>query len=219
MPTSVVALQILLILLPGFAAAYIVQTLAARGTQTDFDKVIESALYSFLVYLSYSFVSRGTLPFHVVMADAAKGDPTIQWDVARLGWLAGLTLGIALAAVVFINHDGIRLLRKVRLTERTSRRSVWNDIFEGEASRSQIVQVELDGNRGVQGLLTYYSDYAEDCSVFLEQARWVDSNGLTTPINGLGVLLTKSANIKSISLLDPPPKAPADTRPADRDGN
>jgi hypothetical protein len=45
MPTSIVALEILLILLPGFATAYIVQLLALRGKQTDFDKAIEAALY------------------------------------------------------------------------------------------------------------------------------------------------------------------------------
>ena len=53
MPATAVALQILLILLPGFTAAYLVQLLATRAKQTDLEKVIEALLFSFLNYVSY----------------------------------------------------------------------------------------------------------------------------------------------------------------------
>jgi hypothetical protein len=43
-PTSLVALQIFLILLPGFAAAYVVQQLATRRTRSDLERVIEALL-------------------------------------------------------------------------------------------------------------------------------------------------------------------------------
>ena len=66
MPTSMIAVEILLILLPGFAAAYIVQVLALRGSQTDLDKVIEACLYSFLIYATFVLFNQGSLPFDVV---------------------------------------------------------------------------------------------------------------------------------------------------------
>jgi uncharacterized membrane protein YjjB (DUF3815 family) len=66
MPTSLIALQILLILLPGFAAAYIVQLLALRGSQTDFDKLIEACLYSILIYAGFVLCTHGALPFEIV---------------------------------------------------------------------------------------------------------------------------------------------------------
>jgi hypothetical protein len=37
-PTSAAALQIFLILLPGFAAAYLVQTLTVRAKQSDCER-------------------------------------------------------------------------------------------------------------------------------------------------------------------------------------
>ena len=81
-------------------------------------------------------------------------------------------------------------------------RSIWNDIFQKEAKAVQVVQVELADGRSILGLLTYYSDSADDCSVYMEQASWVDSTGATIQIPGPGILLTKNANITSISLLD-----------------
>ena len=61
------------------------------------------------------------------------------------------------------------------------------------------------------GVLTYYSDAAEDGSVFVEQAQWIAADGSIEPVPGLGVLLTKSSKIKSISFLDEPPADPKET--------
>jgi Family of unknown function (DUF6338) len=209
MPTSVIALQILLILLPGFAAAYIVQMLALRGPQTDFDKVIESCLYSVLIYACFVFFTHGFLPFDIIAAQAPATEATILWHRKALLGLGGITVVIALLAAVYVNYDGNRIFRKFKITERTARRSIWNDIFQGEASNNQLVQVELEGNRSLMGVLTYYSDVAEDCSLFVEQARWIAADGTIEVVPGLGVLLTKSSNIKSISFLDEPPVEPA----------
>jgi len=208
MPTSVIALQILLILLPGFAAAYIVQILALRGPQTDFDKVIESCLYSVLIYACFVFFTHGFLPFDILAAQPPATEATILWHRKALLGLGGITIVIALLAAAYVNYDGNRIFRIFKITERTARRSIWNDIFQGEASNNQLVQIELEGNRSLMGVLTYYSDAAEDCSLFVEQARWIASDGTIQVVPGLGVLLTKSSNIKSISFLDEPPEDP-----------
>jgi Family of unknown function (DUF6338) len=213
MPTSVIALQILLILLPGFAAAYIVQMLAMRGPQTDFDKVIESSLYSVLIYACFIFFNHGFLPFDIIIPKGPGTETIILWHRRALLGLAGITVVVALLAALYVNHDGNRLFRfrRFQLTERTARRSIWNDVFQQEATNNQLVQVELDNNRSLMGVVTYYSDAAEDCSLFLEQASWIGLDGKAIPVPGLGVLLTKAANIRSISFLDEYPAPPTHT--------
>jgi hypothetical protein len=201
-PTSVIALEILLILLPGFAAAYVVQLLALRGSQTDFDKVIEACLYSFLIYSTFALFAHGTLPFEIVMLKAPSTDTLIQWHGLRLVGLAAITLFFALGGALYVNRNGNWLFQKMRLTERTARRSIWNDIFQREAKKNQIVQVELGDGRSILGLLSYYSDTAEENSVYIAQASWVDKDGAAIPIPGPGILLTKNSNIQSISLLN-----------------
>ena len=48
MPATLLALQVFLILLPGFSAAYIVQALATRRSQSDLERVIESLVFNLL---------------------------------------------------------------------------------------------------------------------------------------------------------------------------
>jgi Family of unknown function (DUF6338) len=228
-PTSLVALEIFLILLPGFAAAYVVQQLATRNAQSDLERVIEALLFSFVIYVCFAAANRGKLPFALQnqaaaatqsgsgaaapgynaaahakdSADADDSGQTIVWAPRDLGLLAGITFAFAALAILYINHDGNRLFRRLRLTERTTRSSIWTDIFESEAGQEQIVQVELPGNRSILGVLLYYSDDPDENSLFIAKASWVTADGDQVPIPGQGILLTKQSGILSISLLSP----------------
>ncbi len=196
------ALQILLILLPGFAASAIVETLSLRSKQTDFQRVISACLYSFVVYVSFVLLTGGTLPFAV--SGQGSTNAYITWSSQRIWLLAILTIGTSVLATAYINFDGHLIFRLSKLTQRTTRHSIWNDIFEQVATKDQIVQVELDGDRSVIGVLGYYSDDADDCSLFISQAAWVDESVSETEIPGSGILLTKNSGIRSISLLEKP---------------
>jgi Family of unknown function (DUF6338) len=218
-PTSLVALEIFLILLPGFAAAYVVQQLATRRSQSDLERVIEALLFSFIIYVCFAAANHGKLPFAVEKQPAAASgsgnsataaakpsedsDQTIVWNPGSLGLLAGITFAFAVLAILYINHDGNRLFRRLHLTERTTRSSIWTDIFESEAGQEQIVQVELPGNRSILGVLLYYSDDPDENSLFIAKASWVTADGDQIPIPGQGILLTKESGILSISLLSP----------------
>jgi hypothetical protein len=205
MPNSAVALQIFLILLPGFAAAYLVQLLAVRSKQTDLDKVIEALLFSFVIYVTYYIFHRGS---QVLTFVSLPQNETVSFQSGSVLGLAGITLFWALAMILFVNRDGTRFLRKINITERTSRSSIWNDVFQGiqqtkDPELGSIVQVELADGRSLLGLVQFYSDTAEECSVFLSRARWIGDENTTVSIPGPGILLTKNANIVSISFLDP----------------
>jgi len=62
MPEKAEALGILLVLLPGFACAYIVQFLAVRRRQTEMDKVVEALLFSLVLYVITLPIFGNTLP-------------------------------------------------------------------------------------------------------------------------------------------------------------
>ena len=203
MPATLLTLQIFLILLPGFSAAYVVQALATRRTQSDLERIVEALVFSFVIYVCYIPLNHGKLPVHIESDPAGKGNDTILWEPGQLAWLAAVSLGFTLAAVVYARFDGNRFFRAVGLTERTTRNSIWNDILEREAIDNQPVQVELADGRNILGVLLYYSDASEDGSLYLTQASWVDAGGLTVTIPGPGILLTKNSGIRCVSLLDP----------------
>lgn len=192
-------------MLPGFSAAYIVQLLAIRAKQTDLEKIIEALLFSFLIYVSYGILSHGGIPVNVVYS---AGEPSVRFQRVSLACLAGLSLFFALGMILYVNKDGARWLRAIRLTERTSRNSIWNDTFQDiqqtiDPDAGSIVQIQLEDGRSLIGVVRFYSDTADECSVFLQNAEWVDDDK-TIPVLGPGILLTRNSKITSVSFLDPP---------------
>ena len=53
----------------------------------------------------------------------------------------------------------------------------------------------------VRGWLAFYSDEVEESSLFLEQAAWIDQNGLESAIDGPGILITKEVGIEYVVFL------------------
>lgn len=201
MPGKIEALGIFLVLLPGFTCAYFAQYLAVRRKQTDLERVVEALLFSVILYLA-------TLPFfgyklpvtwHAVSADPGTYQVELAWTHLVVLALASLVLGILYAAN--INHDWLmKFFRWVHVTERTARSSIWNDVFQ-EIPRG-FIQVGLAGDIRVVGWLRYYSDEAEDASLFLERAAWYDKDGNENAVDGPGILLTKQVGIEYILFLD-----------------
>ena len=58
------ALAVLLVLLPGFISARIVDSLCTKSKQSELDTVVEALIYSFFVYVLL-IASTGRLPFSV----------------------------------------------------------------------------------------------------------------------------------------------------------
>jgi hypothetical protein len=195
------ALVVLVVLLPGFLCARIVQSLCARKDQSDFDKVTEALVYSFVVYMAYSLVFR-SLP--VALHIEGKGEAqrySIEFRGHLLLVLTGLASGIGLLSGYLITNDLLgEWLRKLRLTQRTSRPSVWNDTF---AHYGGYAQVGLADGRQIVGWVRYYSDRPEAPSLFLEDAAWVTPDGGYASIDGPGILLTESSGVRHVMFLRP----------------
>jgi fructose-specific phosphotransferase system IIC component len=131
MPEKAEALGILLVLLPGFAAAYLVQLLAARRKQSELDKIVEALIFSLVLYLL-------TLPFFGYSLPIAwyQGDKN-QPDAWRILVIWPQLLMLAILAVVLgaiyaasINRNWLTApFRWFRVPERSARSSVWNDVF------------------------------------------------------------------------------------------
>lgn len=204
MPDKIEALGILLVLLPGFACAYIVQFLAVRRKQSELDKVIEALIFSLLLYIFTLPFFSYTLPLGWRPLDPQHPDVyqiIVNWK--HLAWLTFASIVFAIVYSANINRDwAMSFLRLIGVTERTSRKTIWNDAFQEVGG---MVQVGLSGDRKILGWLRYYSDEAKDGSLFLESASWVkkDNDGTESEeaIDGPGILLTRESGIEYVMFL------------------
>ncbi|HEV2136797.1 MAG TPA: DUF6338 family protein [Terracidiphilus sp.] len=213
MPERIEALGILLVLLPGFACAYIVQFLAVRRKQSELDKIIEALLFSLVLYLITLPFFGNTLPLWWAPPDV--GHPNLYRIGINWSHLAGLAVASITFAILYsanINRDwALWLLRKIGVTERTAGETIWNDTFQEIGG---MVQVGLSGERKILGWLRYYSDEVEDSSLFLETASWLrmeeDGTETEVPIDGPGILLTKDSGIEYVMFLNWAKQKPED---------
>jgi hypothetical protein len=193
-------LTILLLLLPGFLCARIVQALFVRPQQTETDKVIEALIYTLIIYWIYTrFI--GELPLQLI--EKTWGDShyySFVSDPRKLGYLLLISALAGLFSAFLLTSDLLgRLLRALRITQRTSYTTVWSDVFHHIGG---YVMVRLNTGETVVGWVKFYSDSDEKHSLFLEDAAWVSDDNKQTPIPGPGILLTRESKIRSIAFLD-----------------
>lgn len=199
---SLELLAVLAILLPGFLAARLVQSFATRNRQSDFDKVVEALVYSFVVYLIYS-MGVHTLPIDWrVSKESEKVEHySVNVDPRNLLLISGISVGFALVVIAVTNNDiSGKVLRSLRITSHTARPTVWSDAFH---EYQGYVQVELEDGRHVVGWLLRYSSKPEQSTLFLSDAHWLGEDGSEIPIPGKGILLTKDTGIRYVMFLDP----------------
>lgn len=197
---GVQALAVLLILLPGFLCARIVRSLCIKPQQTELDKIIEALIYSLLIYVAFS-VFVGSIPVALrVESNGGAQRYLVEARKAHLVILLAFAVLFAIGLSAITNNDLFgRLLRKLRITQRTARGFVWGDTFQQLGGHALI---ELSDGRNIIGWIHFYPDTSEEGTLFLEDAAWVNSNGTRTRIQGPGILITKDAGIKTIAFLD-----------------
>jgi Family of unknown function (DUF6338) len=189
-------LAILLILLPGFLCSGLIQLLCVRPAQTEFDKVREALLYSFIIYVIFICAFGPASPVSLNLSEE-NGVKSYGFkpDIASIVKLAIISVVLALAVGATVTNDiSGKFFRLIRSTQRTSRSSVWSDTFH---VLSGWVEVELGDGRRVVGWLRYYSDEPEPTSLFLEKAYWV-RDAERVPIKGPGILITQKLGIRTV---------------------
>jgi hypothetical protein len=173
------ALSVFLILLPGFLCAKIVGSLCIGSQRSEMDKVVDALLYSFLIYVVFVSIFGPQITGRTIL------------------WLPAMSLILATSVSAMWTHDfPARLLRRWKLTMKTSRPSVWTDAF---SMFGGAVLVELADGRMVVGWVRYYSDPPSAPSLFLEHAAWIDREEKQAKINGPGILITPECGIRTVS--------------------
>lgn len=196
MNISTETLTIFVFLIPGFVSSLIINTIVVRKGKDNLSKIIEALVFSFVIYVIISVI-LGKSP--VLIQEEYVNNKTIYSitynakvviPVALLSIFLPLVLGLLSTTDIHM-----KLLRKLKITNKTARETVWLDVF---TEQKRYVIVNLADGRRVFGWPMYYSNNPEEGCLYLYDAAWIDDKGEYIDLKIHGLFLVKKDNIESI---------------------
>lgn len=190
------ALALLIFLLPGFVSSSILDHIMVRKPKDHFGRIIEALVFSFIIYAVV--VGLVGIPAFE-LPEGAADFPRIATSLINQSfvWVA-LLLSIVLPLFLgFLSAtDGhMRLLRFIRVTNKTARETTWLDVF---ADQKRYVIVNLTQGRRVFGWPLYFSNDRDEGLLYLFDPAWVNDDGTYTNLNIHGLFLVEPGSIESI---------------------
>lgn len=200
------AVWLMVVLLPGFFSVQIRDFFLPPRRATPMDRLFEVvafALGNYVVAGAGLLLVRALLGgFHAAWVWPGRGTAAWGLSIAAFAYLLAST-SVLMGGVVgwVVGHDvHYRLARTLRLTARSGRDDIWQDVFTDLPDRWHVVHL-ADGKRLV-GAALYYSDRGECPSLFLARASWIEPDGSTRSIEGSGILLTEASGIRMVEFLE-----------------
>ena len=199
---SIVAIKILLLLLPGYLTLSIKEVLSERKSRTEFEKLSIILLFDVIIitlYIGIAAIFSKLKPFIIYFRESDINVVGATAANAFIIFLLAIFIGFVLA--LFNNYGwGYTICRKLRLTYKSGKTSVWNDVFYKIRGFWVIVHCG-DGSR-IFGWTEYYSVDPEDKYLFVSDAKYLGlSKDKDVPIKGPGILITPEAKIKYVEFL------------------
>lgn len=115
--------------------------------------------------------------------------------------LIAVISGVVLGAIRYHGWD-FRLLRALRLTNRTGENLVWAETLTKTLTDSYALVACKDGSRFI-GRVDTFSEEAGNYEILLSNASQVQLDGSLLPVAGEGVLLTRENPIFRVELWNP----------------
>ena len=189
------ALQILIFLIPGFISEVILNAFIVRKEKKEFEKIIEALIFSMLIYTIYSIAIGGS----PIVLNQTTNSITLSYDKTSFLWLGAISMGIPVALGLLITNDlHMRLARKLQITRKTARSSVWFDVLYD--IRRHII-INFENGRRIYGWPMYYSNDPKNPYIFLFKPAWIQGENFVSLDDLEGILITPEQKIESIEFL------------------
>jgi len=170
---TIEALNILLLLLPGFMAGQTFYSLFKVEDISVSKRLLDAILFSFVIYM---IVSSFTVwePIAYVKSNSGQLEYVFSKNsTIILISLAAIVIVPILVGSLYFNDYIHFILRKINVTTKTSRNNTWNDAF---LTQDRYVIVTLKDERRVRGYPTMFSTDPEEGFLYLYNPAWVNDN-------------------------------------------
>ena len=203
MPGSFEALQILILLMPGFITQGIVYTLTTRHPRSALVHVVAAlgwALWNYFMLGVIAWLAGIAVTWPSTLGSAGN-ILFISLDrrvVSLLGILIAVSLVSGVIGATIINHLWVYdAARALGITKKTGRPEVWLDVLEGYNARW--LSVELEDGTILIGYAKYFSHTPEQRELFLGEAEITAPDGGRRVVEG--VLLSDWSRVRKLVVL------------------
>ena len=193
-------LAIFMYLIPGFLSSLILNSVVVRKSKANLSKLVEALVFSFTIYVIISiFTGQSPVAINVsTVNDATTYVTTFNESVLVPVFLLALLLPLAIGAS--ITHDWhMKLLRSIQVTNKTSRETIWLDVFTDLKKRNVVVNL-TDGTR-VFGWPMYYSNNPEEGKLYLYSPAYFKEDGQIQKLPIHGMFIVNKDKIDTIEFL------------------
>ncbi len=173
MNISVEAVNILLLLLPGFIAGQVFYSIFQVADVPVSKRTLDALIFTFVIYLIVSSVYLWQ-----PLATVNFADGSMSFSVnenSKLIWLALAVTVVVPIVIGSLYHSDVlhAVFRKLNITTKTSRKNTWNDAF---LSQNRHVIVTLKDDRRIRGYPTMFSTDPEEGFLYLYNPAWINDD-------------------------------------------
>lgn len=186
-------MNVLLQLLPGFLAAWLLYGLTSYPKPSQFERVIQALIFSFLI--------RALLPVEEnLMIKLGKIHSFGRWDKDSellASAISGLLFG--LVASYYANNDKLyACARKLKLTKRTAYPSEWFGAFTDNIT---YVVLHLAGSRRIIGWARQWPSDPSIGHFMLMDAAWLNDNGDEIALTANELILIAAKDVEMVEFI------------------
>lgn len=182
-------LNLLLLLFPGLLSSRIMQVFRRRQSHDHVDMLFDVLIFSFLTFIIVDAIYSWQPIISVIKNkdDSLTYVASSDYIAIVLTIITSVVLPLIVGAIV--HHDlHMRSLRKMRLTNRTSRETAWDDVF---TSLDRFVTVHFKNGKRLAGWPMYYSNTPDEGYLYIYDAAWISDQNDYLETCSHGVLVNK----------------------------
>ena len=206
------AFDVLKLLAPGFIAAWVLYGLTADRDWSDLQRVIQALYFSIFIQVFLGLLHQGCL-------SVGRWHSVAEWNRAtELAASVVLALLFGLLLAWLVNTDRLyHSLRKLGVTNQTSRPSVWYSAFKDH--QDTYVVLELQDGRRIQGWPSEWPSLPGKGHIKLEDPIWLqieeDGRQKQIPVSGSTFILFSVPDVRWIEF-QPKTSANAEATPSEQ---
>lgn len=186
------------LLLPGFLAAWIYHAFSPFKPQSQFDRVINALILTFLIQLGIGLIEK--------LALTLGGFYSLgEWsDDVELAWTALCSVIIGLTFSYFSHNDAFHdVLRKLKLSSKTSYPSEWYGLALEELTKPDAwILLQLDDGNRVAGWAERWPTETK-AGQFVLAWPYLMQDTKAARMENVNVIVIEASNVKWIEILNP----------------